>query len=268
MFETSTTRASIGSPSTVMPTRLPVRGEDRERAQPRERVAAAPVVLAAVHELRVDAERDVVQEEPVVRAADVDAALVAVDERFERADRVVAVEPEVAREVVARPERDARERQVALDRHVGDRRERAVAAGHRERARRRRRGRARRGRLRRRGRASSIPVARGRGEQLVGAAVARARVDDQEGLHAQERYLGVDLSRPVLKDGPNRLMRTSGARSIICPWTTAASSIGSRTTSPRRWVEEWAEGGVRAIEDVPRQAPRVPLFLDLDEASA
>ena len=52
--------------------------------------------------------------------------------RVERGERVVAVEPEVAREVVARPERDDDERQVALDRDRGHARHRAVAAGRAE----------------------------------------------------------------------------------------------------------------------------------------
>ena len=60
------------------------------------------------------------------------APLDAVVERGQRRDRVVAVEPEVAREVVPRPERDADERDVLLDRDLGDGGERAVAAGHAE----------------------------------------------------------------------------------------------------------------------------------------
>ena len=74
------------------------------------------------------AERDVVQERPVADPADVDATLDAAVERAERGDRVVAVEADVAREVIARAERDADERQAALDRHRGHRRKRAVAA--------------------------------------------------------------------------------------------------------------------------------------------
>ena len=90
------------------------------------------MVLAPVHEPRVEAERDVVQEEPVADAADVDAPLDPVVEGGERRERIVAVEAEVAGEVVPRPERDADERHVLLDRDLGDRRERAVAAGHPE----------------------------------------------------------------------------------------------------------------------------------------
>ena len=49
----------------------------------------------------------------------------------ERLDRVVR-QADVAREVVARPERDAGERQVALDGDAGDGPEGAVAARHAE----------------------------------------------------------------------------------------------------------------------------------------
>ena len=65
-------------------------------------------------ELRVDAERDVVQEEPVADAADVHPPLRAA-ERAERAERVVPIEADVAGEVIPGAERDADEGQVALD---------------------------------------------------------------------------------------------------------------------------------------------------------
>ena len=115
------------------PRRVALCGDDRQRTQPRERIAPPPMVLAAMHEPRIDPERDVVQEEPVAGAPDVDPAFAAVDEGGERSDRIVAVEADVAGEMVAGAERDADERQVALDRDVGDRRERAVAARHAER---------------------------------------------------------------------------------------------------------------------------------------
>ena len=85
--------------------------------------------LTAVHQPRVDAERDVVQEEPLARAADVDAPLGAAVERLQRSDRIVTVEPEIPGEMVAGPERDADERGVALERNAGDRRERPIASG-------------------------------------------------------------------------------------------------------------------------------------------
>ena len=43
---------------------------------------------------------------------------------------IVTVEAEVAREVVASSERNADERGIAFERHLGDRRQRAVASGH------------------------------------------------------------------------------------------------------------------------------------------
>ena len=85
------------------------------------------MVLAPVHERRVDAERNVVQEAALARAADVDAPFLAL-EALERRERVVAVEAEVAGEVVARAERDDDERQVALDGDRGHARDRAVTA--------------------------------------------------------------------------------------------------------------------------------------------
>src|SRR5204862_1467168 len=88
----------------------PVRLADDAPQRPRavERLAAPAMMLTPVHESCVETERDVVQEEPVVHAADVDPAPAAV-ERVTGADRIVPVEAEVAGEVVPRPERDADE---------------------------------------------------------------------------------------------------------------------------------------------------------------
>ena len=108
---------------------LTVSASARRRAKS---VAPAAVVLAPVDEPGVDPERDVVEEEPVARPRHVDAPLDSVVERGQRRDRVVAVEPEVAGEVVSRPEGDADERHVLLDRDLCDGGERAVAAGHPE----------------------------------------------------------------------------------------------------------------------------------------
>ena len=91
------------------------------------------MVLPAVDEPCVDAQGHVVQEQPAVRAADVDPALLPV-ERLERPERVVPVETEVPRKVVPRPERDRHEGNTALDGDLGHGRERPVAAGHPERA--------------------------------------------------------------------------------------------------------------------------------------
>ena len=89
----------------------------RERPQAGQSLAPAAAVLAPVHEQRVEAERDVVQEELLSDPAHVDPSLLPVEGR-ERADRVVAVEADVPGEVVAGPERDADERNVLLDRHA------------------------------------------------------------------------------------------------------------------------------------------------------
>ena len=98
-----------------------------ERTESGEQLAPAAVILAPVDERRVEPERDVVQEAPLARAADVDALLVAL-EGGERGQRV-ELEPEVAREMVPSPVRDDHERQVALDRDRGHARHRAVATG-------------------------------------------------------------------------------------------------------------------------------------------
>ena len=127
MFAASRMRASIGSPSTFAQTLASAAQAEPERTQAGERLAPAAVVLAPVDERRVDAERDVVQEATLSRAADVDAPLLAL-EAVERRERVVAVEAEVAGEVVARAVGDDDERQVALDGDRGHARDRAVAA--------------------------------------------------------------------------------------------------------------------------------------------
>jgi hypothetical protein len=87
-----------------------------------------------VDELCVGADRDVVEEEAVADASYVDPPLHSL-EGVERGNRVVAVEPEIAGEVVPRAERDADERQVAFDRRFPERRQRTVAAGDSDRAR-------------------------------------------------------------------------------------------------------------------------------------
>ena len=92
------------------------------------------VGLPLPHEARVQPDRDVVQEETVTCAAHVDGTLGSL-ERVERGDRVVGIEPEVAGEVVPRPDRDDEEGQPALDRNGCDRPQRAVAAARAERVR-------------------------------------------------------------------------------------------------------------------------------------
>jgi hypothetical protein len=89
-------------------------------------------MLSPVDEGGVVTEADVVEEEVARDPAHVDAPFPPA-EGVERRDRVVAVEPDVAREVVASAERHADERKVALEGHLRHLRERPVAAGHPER---------------------------------------------------------------------------------------------------------------------------------------
>ena len=86
-----------------------------------------------MHEPCIDAERDVVEEEPVVHTRGVDPHLPA-RERSQRAYWVVGVEPEVTGEVVPGSERDDDERDVPLDGDLGHRCQRAVPTGDAERA--------------------------------------------------------------------------------------------------------------------------------------
>ena len=79
------------------------------------------------------AERGVVDEDAAVDLGEVDRRSPPVDEGVEGADDVVAVDPEIEREVVAGTGRDAREGQVVLGCDRGDERLRAVAARGRER---------------------------------------------------------------------------------------------------------------------------------------
>ena len=67
-------------------------------------------IALALDGVRVEAERDVVDEHPAVDLGEVDAPLAAVAERVERADDIVAIDAEVECEVVAGAGRDARRR--------------------------------------------------------------------------------------------------------------------------------------------------------------
>ena len=90
-------------------------------------------VALALDRLGVEAERDVVDEHPAVDLGEIDPPLATADEGVERADDIVAVDPEVEGEVVAGPGRNTGIGQAVLG---GDHRDdglRAVAAGHRQR---------------------------------------------------------------------------------------------------------------------------------------
>jgi hypothetical protein len=99
---------------------------EKQRAEAGERLASATVTLAMMHERGVGAEGDVVQKQPLARPANVNPAFIATEGR-ERRERICAVEAEVAREMVPRPEGNTDERQLALDRDLSDRSERPVA---------------------------------------------------------------------------------------------------------------------------------------------
>ncbi len=100
--------------------RLTVPRCEEEGTKTCKRVSPPAMAFSPVDERRVDPERDVVEEQSVTDPADVDAPLGAV-ERGQGSDRIVAVEAGVAREMVAGPERDGDEREVPLDRKLGDR---------------------------------------------------------------------------------------------------------------------------------------------------
>jgi hypothetical protein len=85
-----------------------------------ERARLGVAVGRLVNRVAVDPERDVVEEEAAVHRRDVDAALDAVCERVERADRVAAIEAEVEREVVARACGHANEGEFVRERGRGD----------------------------------------------------------------------------------------------------------------------------------------------------
>ena len=102
--------------------------DGEQRLCPRERLCAAAVMLAPVHEACVGAEGHVVEEESSAHPADVDALDPAAVEGGERRERIVTVEAGVACEVVARSEGDADEARAGLERGRRDRGERSVAA--------------------------------------------------------------------------------------------------------------------------------------------
>ena len=99
-----------------------VRGGVEHRPQ-----LGVPVALA-LDCLGVEPERDVVDEHAAVDLGQVDAALPSGDEGVEGADDVVAVDPQIEREVVAGAGRDAGEGEVVLGCDRGDERLGAVTA--------------------------------------------------------------------------------------------------------------------------------------------
>ena len=112
--------------------RLRARPEDVGRGV-EERAQLGLAVAGSLHGLRVQPERDVVDEDASVHLREVDTALAAVDERIEGADHVVAIYAQIEREVVARARRYAGVGEAELRGDPSHHRLRAVAARHRER---------------------------------------------------------------------------------------------------------------------------------------
>src|SRR4026208_2227010 len=94
--------------------RLPATAERGGKHASKRDEAISRLPGGIVDEARVDAERNVVNEPAVVCAADVHAAFLA-REGGQGGEGIVGIEPEIAREVIPRPERDAHEGPVVLD---------------------------------------------------------------------------------------------------------------------------------------------------------
>lgn len=99
----------------------------QQRPCGRERLPPAAVRLAPVHEGGVGPDRDVVQEQTLACAADVDPTFLAA-ECVEGRHGIATVEAEIASEVVTSSPGNADERQIAFDRDLGHRRQGAVPA--------------------------------------------------------------------------------------------------------------------------------------------
>ena len=102
-------------------------GQDLQR-----RARLVVPVSRALHHLGVGAERGIVHERPVADDAEVDPLFHAVGEGVETGGRIVAVQPEVHREVVAGAGADHEEREVVLGGDPGHQRLCPVAPGHAE----------------------------------------------------------------------------------------------------------------------------------------
>ena len=82
--------------------------------------------------IAVNAERDVVKEQPAVYLRHVDLALDPIAERAERARHVISVHPHVKREMIARPGGNAHEREIVRSRGRGHDCQGPIATGHAE----------------------------------------------------------------------------------------------------------------------------------------
>ena len=201
------------------------------------------MVRAATDELGIEAERDVVEEQPLAGPAHVDSHLPA-GERVERRDRVTPVEPEVPGEVVPGPIWNADERQAPLDRDLRDRRERTVAAGDSQHV--------RIGIPRNLGGVLALlqgvrgdAATPGRRRELLGArpGVPGPRIYDQKARHSAMQPMG-PLGREVEPFGP---WRRPTCVSIVTPMSERGLHWIEDDLSDT-WVEDWAGAGVAEIE--------------------
>ena len=94
-----------------------------------QRSGLGVAVARAADRVGIEAERDVVDEAPIARLAEIDADLGAVVERAERRDGMAVVKAGVAGEVVPRPDRHDEEGQVPIRGDAGHLPEGPVASG-------------------------------------------------------------------------------------------------------------------------------------------
>src|SRR5262249_37628999 len=230
-------------------------------AHARECLAPATVMLPAVNELRVQNGRDVVQEDAIAGATDVDPSLDSA-EGGEGGDRIVAVDAQVACEVVSGPERNADEWKVALDRDRGDCREGPVAAGNAERL-----------RVRRSRELGGVVVvaedvdieahAACSGPKLLRGppGIPRTRVHQEETRHRRTRiwvWRALKLSRSA-----------HGAVRHLCRHLAVMSERGLHQIEDDlsdTWLEDWAGAGVAEIEAYLAKHAAFLSFLDSQES--
>jgi hypothetical protein len=103
--------------------------EDARKHSPRRPRLVFSVSLG-LDDHRVDAERHVVDEDPIGDQPDIDPYLLGVAEGVEGADRVARIETEVFGEVIPSPDRHAHEPHIVLKGDLGDQALRAVTASH------------------------------------------------------------------------------------------------------------------------------------------
>jgi hypothetical protein len=234
---------------------------DRPGSDARQCLAPPAVMLAPVDESCVETERDVVQKQPLVGASDVDAPLGSI-ERAQRADRIVAIEPEIACEMVAGPEGNRNERHVASEGDLGDGRERPVTAGHAELV-----------GLGATGELDEIlallhdvcldPARLGLGGQLLGGRgiLARSRVDEEEGAQG--------TGQPTGTHGPSNEPFGPWCCPGCVPIFTVMSERGLHQIEDdlsETWLEDWAGAGLAEIEALLAKPAAFLSFLDTQEA--